>query len=79
MYLWVGSIPTAPNIYIASITTIASAFITGIIREQAKFVFDKVKEWMPMLVISLVALLGTAGVLGKQGCHSMQPAEQHQS
>jgi hypothetical protein len=69
MYLWVGAIPTTPNIIINSLVTVSASFFVGIVREQAKAVYNSVKERVPMFVILLVALLGTAGVtVVWQGC-----------
>jgi len=69
MCLWVGAIPATPNIFINSIVSSVTAFWVGIIRAIATNVFPKLKEKMPMLVIFIVALLGTAGVtVVWQGC-----------
>ena len=68
MFLCVGSIPALPNIAITPLVFTLSAFAEAIIQEIATNLFPKLKEWMSMLAIFLVALLGTAGSFGKQGC-----------
>ncbi len=62
MCLCVGAIPTTPNIFITSFTTVFSAFTVGIVRAMATNTYSNIKEKMSMFKIFSLTLLGTAGV-----------------